>query len=443
MTLRLREGGPGLALEVLDSRTADPIVRERWRTIIAHRSAALQASLGLRVHPLQLEEDTDGPVLRVHGIAGTLRLGTVELDVAPKHQEDLTDDRWRAALLAMIERAERRRASHHVSERLQLGGVTFADHVAFTYAIALEQALRKAPIRMYESRQEHTPVLRGRLLVSEQLRSSLTTPHLLVCEVDRLNDDNPINRLLQWAGQRLLSLATNGAVRRSLSHHLSRIPGVTTARVPILRRGALPRQFAHYGQAVEIASAVARATGAALGGAHRRAGGGFAIGTEKLFELVVQHSLAIAAHDRPWTVSPQVSGPFADPVAPNPGARFNSKPDNLVQAAGCRLVVDAKYKRFEDATEASRGSRPTNADLYQMAAAAIAHRCDRALLVYPKMAATDTAAETEIRWWSIKGWTTDTLRVGVCSVDLQAIGGPGGIGTLDRRLAALVDEAIA
>lgn len=430
-----------MPLLALDARTVDPIVREQWRTTTARRSAALMASLGLRQPPLFLEESDEGPLLRVRGIAGTLLLGSVQLDVAPKHHDDLTDDRWRAGLLAMIERSERRRASHHVSDRLRLGGVTFADHVAFTYAVALEQALRKEPIRVYESRREHAPVLRGRLLITEQLRSSLTTPHLLVCEVDRLNDDNPINRLLQWAGQRLLAIATNGAVRRSLSHHLRRLPGVSTSRVPVLRRGALPRQFAHYGEAVEIATAVARSSGAAIGGAPSRAGGGFAIGTEKLFELVVEHSLAIVAQDRPWTVSAQVSEPFAQPVAPNTGTPFHSKPDNLIQAPGRRIVIDAKYKRFEDANEEVRPSRPTNADLYQMAAAAVAHKCDRALLVYPRLTATD--ADPAIRWWTISGWTTSTLRVGVATVDLAAIGGPGGIRTLDRRLAELVDEAIA
>lgn len=443
MTHQIREGGPGLELRFLDHRSNEPENRERWRVLISSHASAMRAALRLRTDPLWLEESAHGPILRANGIAGTLLLGTVQIDVVPKHQDDFDDGRWRGALLSMIERAEGRRAAHHLSHRFQMAGATFVDHVAYSYATALAHAFRKGPIRMYEARREQIPVLRGRLLIAEQLRSSLTAPHLLICEVDQLNEDNSINRLLNWAGRQLLLRSSSGLVRRFLSHQLERMSPVPLSnRPPRVRDRTLPRQFSHYEEAVSIANAVVRSVGVSLGGKSSGPAGGFAVGTEKLFELVIQNSLSAASRGQTWTVRAQVSEPFADPISPNPGARYNSKPDNLVLTPTTRLIIDAKYKRFEDADEAtaSQGSRPTNADLYQMAAAAVAHHTKRALLVYPRMVASDHSADSAIRWWSVDGWTSD-LRIGVCTVDLRALGGPQGIASLDRRLAAIVEQA--
>lgn len=440
--ISLVEGGDGILLSTIDSRVdTDLALREHWRRTISVRGQMLRTQLGLRVDPLRLDDRPDGPCLRSTGIAGTLRLGRVELDVAPKHVADGSSARWRRSLLAMVERAARRRGAFSVSDRLDLGAGSFADHFAFTFAIALEHALRREPIRLYATSREEAPVLRGRLLVTQQLRSSITKPHLLACEVDRLDPDNPVNRLLRWAGGRLLLLASDGRVRRSLSHHLSKLPDVASTKPPFPFRAVLPRQFAHYEAAVDLALALTRAEGPHSYGA-AGAGAGYVLGTERLFEQVIERSLvSIAAHSSTWEVRAQHRERFAHPVRGNRGSEFFSKPDNVVRIDGTtRLVVDAKYKRFEDATEEETGSRPTNADLYQMAAAAVAHQCSRALLVYPRLDASQ--ATGGIRWWEVSGWSDEPIAIGVTTVDLDVLGDRDGVVRFDADLSRRVQEAL-
>ena len=435
----LYEGGEPTPLVELDPLVAEDIeVRERWRIEVAQKGQRLQVALGLRDLPLRVVEGASGPGLRTTGIAGTVRLGRRELDIAPKHVNDPTSE-WRRSLLTMMERAARRRADYTVSDRLRIVQGTFVDFFAFAFAVSLEHGSRREQVRLYRSQRETAPVLRGRLLVSEQLRSSLTRPHLLVCEVDRLDPDNPVNQLLRWAGNQLLPAVHDGRVRRSLSHQVGKLPIVSAARPPLPFRTRLPQQFAHYAAAVDLALALARAQGPE---AQRSSGPGasLAIGTERLFEQFVEQSLAVVAAGRSWTVDAQHRERFAVAVPPNDGRDYFSQPDNIVRVGGqSTLVVDAKYKRFEDASEDVRGTRPTNADLYQMAAAAVAHGCRRALLLYPKLG---PGVELPIRWWSVQGWQEQPIRVGVATLGLDQLGAIGGILQFDVSLADRIDEAL-
>lgn len=438
----LVEGATPIPLATLDPQAdTDLEARERWRQTIAARNDLLRTQLGLRADPLRLDESPDGLKLSAGGIAGTLRLGRVELDVAPKHVEDASSGRWRGGLLAMVERAARRRGAFSLSDRLDLGTGTFADHFAFTFAVALEHALRREPVRTYVTTREEAPVLRGRLLVAQQLRSSFTKPHLLACEVDRLDPNNPINRLVRWAGGQLLLIARDGRVRSSLSHHLGRLPEVSTTRPPLPFRASLPRQFAHYEAAVDLAVALTKAQGPHPHNASG-VGAGYVIGTEKLFEEVIERSLvAIAARSDTWEVAAQHREVFAVPVTKG-GTKYYSKPDNVLRIDDAtRLIIDAKYKRFEDATDDASGSRPTNADLYQMAAAAVAHGCSRALLVYPRLDKIQTTGA--IRWWKVDGWSDEAIRIGVATVDLDVLGERSGITLFDADLGERVKEALA
>ena len=415
--------------------------RELWRQRIAEISMRLGRTLGLRQSPLELIETPEGPGLRSVGIAGTIRVGRTDIDVAPKHVPEGVVTEWQKGLIVMLERVTRRRVNFLEIEKMDVSGGTFSDYFAYSFAIALSNATNHEPVRLYSSREEESPVLRGRLLVAQQLRSSLTKPQVLRCEVDQLDADNPINRLLTWAGNRLLQVATDGQVRRLLSQQVGRLPPVTSSRPQVPLRMSLPQQFAHYERALDLALALARADGlspSSLSGT----GAGFVVGTEKLFEQFLENSLLSVSRFGSWRVEAQKSEVFARPAFDNGGSVYNSKPDNIIWSDGRKvLVLDAKYKRFEDANEFSVGSRATNADLYQMAAAATAHGTSKALLVYPRLGESTTDSN-QIRWWEVDRWGPEPLEIGVASVDLNLLGERHGIEMFDARLSAMINEVI-
>jgi hypothetical protein len=141
-------------------------------------------------------------------------------------------------------------------------------------------------------------------------------------------------------------------------------------------------------------------------------------------------------------VDAQKRSEYAVPVDPTTGDRsFFSTPDNIVRRDdGVSLIVDAKYKRFQDETDETTPDRPSNGDLYQMAAACVAHDCSRALLVYPRMSNHEPAGDWVPRWWQIV-IGSDHLLVGAVTIPLQILTGPDGVVGFDQRLRQLVENA--
>ena len=173
-------------------------------------------------------------------------------------------------------------------------------------------------------------------------------------------------------------------------------------------------------------------------------GAGFLVGTERLFESFIEQSLSAAlAGADDWHVSAQERSLFAEPVGALQRDRraYYSKPDNVVRRSDAVvLLVDAKYKRFRDETDETTPDRPSNGDLYQMAAACVAHDCPRALLVYPRIGDPELGRDWEPVWWRIQVGEV-ALHVGAVTVPLNLIAADDGLAEFDRRLRQLVDAA--
>lgn len=438
----LQEGGTHPLSDLLSpDHTAED--REALRDATARLGARMRTELGLRQDAFAIEETTSGPVLRTRGVAGTISLGRLTFDIRPKHVPDSNDATWQRALTVMLDRASRRRVAFTRTRRLSFQPRTFIDQLAMGLALELDEATRHAEVRAYHSERAELSQVRGRILVSEQLRSAILKPHKVVCEVDELSADNAVNQLLHWAIIQLTALVTQPRVRHELSVQAGRLPTMTQPiRPPTRLVFHLPRQYQHYAGAVELATAFARGL-TTVHGASNIGGAGFLVGTERLFESFVERSLEVALTDgNEWTVESQKRTEYAVPADVTTGDRsFFSTPDNIARRHdGANLIVDAKYKRFQDETDETTPDRPSNGDLYQMAAACVAHRCSRALLVYPRMSDQDLAGDWTPRWWRID-LGAETLLVGAVTVPLQILTASNGMAVFDHCLRQLVETS--
>lgn len=419
----------------------------RIRRQIRRVSQFLRKKLRLRESPISVE-DSEPLMIRFSGVTGTLRLGHLEVEVAPKHAPYATGGGldWRPSVIAMIERTSHSNVNFSRSKHLQLKHQTFIDQFAFGYGAELEEALSGTPIRQYRPIRLDSKYLRGRLLIAEQLRQSLSRPDLVACEIEELHTDNPQNHLLHWVGADLMRKARNPQVRRFLSEQLARLPVMTSKlHAPTQRQIALPRQYSHYRSVISLASAYLRGR-TTYPGAKDVGGGGFLVGTERLFESFVEKSLRVVARDHSeerWSVRAQAREVFA--VSDGTGRDYFSKPDNVLDVDGIpTLVIDAKYKRFRDGNVDSAGSKPSNTDVYQMMAACMAHSCRTALLLYPRLAtADDDPPLWDIAWWEVVGPASESIRIGAATVDIAVLQEPKSISEFDHKLSALVKSALA
>lgn len=439
----LQEGGT-YPIDTLVSSDSSLEAMTALRHAAVRLGPQLRKDLGLRQDAFVIEETTAGLVLRTRGVAGTITLGDVTFDIRPKHVPDSTETSWQHSLSVMLDRAHRRPVSFSRHRSLALRPRTFIDQLAIGLALELESATRHAEVRAYASQRAELSQVRGRLLISEQLRSSLLKPHKVVCEIDELSPDNPVNQLLHWAAHQLGALATQPRVRQELSVQAAKLPAMTLPiRPPSRLSFHLPRQYQHYTGAVTLATALARGL-TTVPGSGAITGAGFVVGTERLFEAFVERSLARVLTGTEWELEAQKRSEYAVPCDPSTGDRsFFSTPDNVVRRSdGALVIIDAKYKRFQDGTDESAPDRPSNSDIYQMAAACVAHGCSRALLLYPQsIVLGPTTNEQKIRWWSIQIGAERVL-VGAATLPLHLLASGDGIAAFDEHLLKLVESAL-
>lgn len=414
-----------------------------WHAWLGEKGLKLKKALALRELPISLQVGSDGPEIAAGGSIGSVRLRGLELRIAPKFiPRDAVHGGWEAAIMAMIGRAARRRWTVHRSMRMGPGVVSFVDHVAFAYADALEDGLRGDAVRAWRTREIRSLTLRGRLLVSRQLRA-LATPHVLHCEVDQLDADNHVNELLHWAAKRFAEIARAAATRWRLQSAAQRLPSTRQLpRVPAIVPPFLQPQYAHWQEAVDLASLLARGQGQRPGeGAEQ--GYSLLVNSSTLFEDFLERSLEKCLPDhlgREWSTKPQEQRCFATPL--DAGCRsYYTRPDFVVYREKQRaLLVDAKYKLLADA-ERNAQKRPTNSDLYQLAASLVAHDCSRGLLLYPRVAGDHDLGDGRMRSWKVR-FSGRELIISAVALELTNLGSQTGMEAFDRLLACQITTAL-
>jgi 5-methylcytosine-specific restriction enzyme subunit McrC len=415
------------------SAAAERRLRERCRLV----GDRLKRDLGLRQSPLSLDVVDGRAQLRIGGVAGTLNLSPeLSIQVQPKFAKAAAAaGAWQESVLTILDRTRRRHFTFARSRRLSLRPALFLDHMALAYADALTQALRREPIRVYRTREETAPFLRGQFAVERQLASLLSRPDRIHCNVDYLDTDNVFNQLLHWAGRRFTSAARDARVRREVAAASALLPPVTepprvTNRLPLLP----PAQYEQFAPALDIASTLAR------GFAHseapgRTSGYGYLVNMERLYERFIEASLkhAVPLVGADHSVTSQETRRYAE--AQTAAVRsYYTRPDNVIYFDGKPLLlVDAKYKRLEDADEGVL-KRPNNGDVYQLFASMAAHRARRGLLIYPTVGAGSSADTMQV--WKVP--LGSEAYIGAVTVDLSDLISRAELHEFDVRLATTV-----
>jgi 5-methylcytosine-specific restriction enzyme subunit McrC len=243
----------------------------------------------------------------------------------------------------------------------------------------VKSVLRGGAIARYSERTENLNAIRGRLELTEHLRTNAFDRSHLLCRFDERSTDNPYNQALKAVLRILLGLALSPRTRAMVAAFLHRFDEVTDRRVTARDVGALrfDRTIRHW----EPVFARARwlLTGlypdVRIGDA---AGSALLFNMEKLFETVlglrIRHACQVQAGAR-LTVGLQ------SPVKNLAKAGFQLRPDITVQSEDeCVAIFDAKWKRL-DLAEPNSGV--SSGDAYQMNAYASRYRCKRLALVYP------------------------------------------------------------
>ncbi len=429
--------------QILGPRVSDPIKARHSLEAIGKR---FRSELGLRSDPFTFRAGPDGMLeVRTSGIAGTVSIGDLVVDVAPKFAlQDSGMPQWSASMLLLMQYARRRDLALNRSQHVASGRHNFIDLLAMAFSDAAEAGLADQPIQTYLTSSERLPVLRGRLNLSRQVRSVFIRPHLVECDVDQLDTNNEFNGLLKWAAHSFVGAVRSPILKRKMRDIASRLPGTPDRRLA-LRGGRIhpPPQFRVWIEALEIGALLSSGLSHTAGRGIQQ-GYSFVFNMERLFEHFVEISLgrAVPMINLPGLTSqPQVSTPYAQPHS-GTKVRFFSRPDNLILQDGKPLiVVDAKYKRLTDA-EGMRDRKPVNADAYELVAAMTAHNCQIGFLVYPRVVGDGVLTDHELRMWTVNAFGTN-LYIGALALDLAGLHTHADLDAVDKRFAEALTSLLS
>ena len=420
---------------ILGPGETDPIKTQQSLETVGKR---FRQELGLRSDPFTFRTKLDGKLeVRTSGIAGTVSIGSLVIDVAPKFVPQGNGfQQWSASMLLLMQYARKRDLALNRSQHLAAARHSFIDLLAMAFSDAAEAGLADQPIQTYRTSAWTLPVLRGRLNLSRQLRSVFIRPHLIECDVNQLDTNNEFNDLLKWAAHAFVGAVRSPSLKRKMRDIAFHLPGMPDRRIAF-QGGRIrpPPQFRVWAEALEIAELLSSGLTHTAGRGIQQ-GYSFVFNMERLFEHFVEISLGrvVPMLNLPGLTShSQVSTPYAQPRS-GTKIRFFSRPDNLILQDGKPIiVVDAKYKRLTDA-EGMWDRKPVNADVYELVAAMTAHDCCIGFLVYPRVVGDSVLTDNELRMWSINAYGT-TLCIGALALDLTGLQTHADLDAVDTKLA--------
>lgn len=243
------------------------------------------------------------------------------------------------------------------------------------YVYQLRRALSRGVLQGYRTEDESLPTVRGRWRIGDQIRTRYGIAPPVEVTYDDFTADIELNRILRAAIHRLLRLPIrDDRVRwplRALDTKLEtvRLVDYDARRVPDI---VFDRRSERYRPAVKLARLILGGASFDLapGGTHASA---FLIDMNKVFEdfVVVALRDALQVSDRVL-----VQGAQGRRLRFDVAGRIALLPDlSLWSGQSCRFVGDVKYKRV-------RSDAFPNADLYQLAAYAIATNLPSGTLIY-------------------------------------------------------------
>ncbi len=385
---------------------------------------SIQTRLGLRSAPFKFRQSKRGLDIQVMGVAGSLSLREATLEIVPKfvaREEHLEE--WSTSTLFLLESLAGKHVMSLLAHRRQWKSHNVNDLIGHAFLEAAERGLRDRPVQVYRQLEESSVVLRGRLNVVRQTRNSYTRPHLLECDVDLLDDENPFNDVLKWAASTLARTVYDTRLKLQLQSLAETLPG-SAERSAIHRYMRLtpPPQFQAWSDALELARLLA--AGMTLPGAGgAQLGYSLLFNMERAFERFVEIALSksllltgdfsLTSKRQDWTIyaTPNFEG----------GKALGCRPDNVVRRDGTPfMVVDAKYKVLDgalvDSANIDLQARPVSTDIYELAAGMAALGCKHGVLVYPSVKAPP-AQSSRITSWSLNMYGT-RVHIGAIPVPL-------------------------
>jgi 5-methylcytosine-specific restriction enzyme subunit McrC len=376
------------------------------RNLVA-ASTSWKKSLGLRELPLRIRTEGDLTAISAKHVAGTIRVGEIQIDIAPKFLdlEVAQSQDWQQAFWQILILAHKGRSLFGRAAGADSASLSIADLLAEIFLESFSRgSSRGLPLEYTEMGGFH-PTVRGSFdhrYFSEWITSPWRVPTIETL----LTPDTPLARLLAWAAQQLRALVSSSRRARDLDATRHQLP-VWIGPAPKLdhaERLTLGVQHEALRPALDVAILLLQGHGVRHGGGDRDTVG-FLWKSEDVYEKFLYWLCREAGRSRGFQVNKGAArfgiSPTAPPLLTTPDVLFLRSDGSAV------AVLDAKYKNLN--------SKPKAGDSYQILTSANHFGCTQVGLVYPA-----SVAQSDTNWTVKSALGGEDVTVTALRLDLLA-----------------------
>lgn len=375
-----------------------------------------------RRHGFDVFARTGETTLTALNYVGAVQFGELTVEVLPK-VEGMGDTTIRRNLVAMLSLAYGLEVSIGEAAGVATQRFGLLEFLVRLFVNKLFAELHRGLVRRYESREENLSVLRGRVLIGEQVRRNLAAPDKFYCGFEEFTEDNPLNRILKAALRLLVAFSRNVENQRSLAELLLAFEGVET-----IDRRSLPwhevrvdRLSARYLPCFNLAKLFLQQTPPDVT-AGNAAGLSVFFDMNRLFEEYIGRIAVKALRPLGFDVRLQEARSHLAYDENEECNAFLLRPD-IVGRVGNKpaWIIDTKWKALSQ-DESREGV--SQDDMYQMYAYSQRYSCPEVVLMYPHHAGLGSNSGTR-RTYSVeraKESGGPPGRVRIATLDLTDLG---------------------
>ncbi|MGG6098660.1 McrC family protein [Pantoea allii] len=317
---------------------------------------------------LKLTSSSGFKLLQVQNYAGMLSTPHgFQLEILPKIGKNLTAVNARETFITMLSHLPGFRHIQTQQATLQAQRMPLLEIFISQFLLSVSQLLKQGLRSDYVSEQGNLPFMKGKLMLSAQLRHNAVNRHKFCVDYDEYMPDCAANRLLHSALDKLLSLKLSSENQRLLYELCFAFDGIPLSRdiesdINSLR---LERGMAHYNEPMAWAQLILKGMSpSALQGNTKAISLLFPM--EAVFESFVAQTLPYELPPH-LKVQPQVS--TYSLVKHGLHDCFKLRPDLLIQSrqpVQTKMVMDTKWKLVNSSQQTKSLYGLAQADFYQM-----------------------------------------------------------------------------
>ncbi|WP_339064485.1 McrC family protein [Teredinibacter turnerae] len=317
---------------------------------------------------------------------GLVCLGDVTLEILPKISDTEThSESARISLVRMLRIAGLLKLHRPGSAGIEVKNCSLLDVFISDFCELVSREIARGPAKRYVIVEENLRVVRGKLKVTQQLKSNLAHKERLYCEYDELSEDNIINQSIRYALHIVSKKATQPLVKKQVLEQLNRFDHVSPVQLSPdqVETIDLNRNERRFSDILKYCELFIR-TLAPTNSAGKQDVFSLLFDMNQLFEAWLCAMIRPLAHEMGLTLKTQGPRKYLAYREDIESKVFQMKPDIslLNQAGQVVLIADAKWKVLED-DEKKLGV--SQADMYQLSAYGARYMSNALALIYPRV----------------------------------------------------------